>query len=80
MQDSSKYLVIAVAVLALLFLFCTKKRGEMMMTPASSMPDMQMVKPSDPSGGGLMPADHDTTDYGPYPSSSKPCATAAPFA
>lgn len=79
MQDSSKYLVIAVAVMALLFLFCTKKRAEMM-TPASSMPDMHMAKPADPSAGGLMPADHDTTDYGPYPSTSKPCATAAPFA
>lgn len=81
MQDSHK-LIIAAVLLGLVALFYCKNSSTEQMTPGASsaqtMPKMHIVTPS-AATGGLMPADTDDMNYGPFPTTSQPCATAVPY-
>lgn len=79
MQDWHK---IAIALVALALAYCIYKRQpreQMMMVDPSAMPSMDSVVPVQTGSGGLMPADTDPTDYGPFAPNVRQCQVQEPY-
>ena len=81
MEDTLKFVIIAAVIGLLIFLYCRQQKRERMVVAAPNvMPRADLIAPigaTDPTA--LQPADTDTMDYGAYPSTGQPCATAVPY-
>ena len=77
-------MAIALVALALVVTWYCKSGKEHMFAHTTmpqhpaAMPTMNVVVPQ--TAAGLQPAESDSTDYGPFPGESAPCALQSPYA